>query len=138
MTRTLELGKKPGYIHSNIFITSVQSVVQGLKNGNKALKGGDFKQVGGEFLFEDGKPVWVHRMRNTRDHAEVEQLREVLGLEVAKLPQRKRWSHGVKEGKARSRSSSWGRLRSLSKGAKDGSTKLHDAEERKHDEKSKA
>lgn len=119
MTRTLELGKKPEYIHSNLFITSVQSVMQGLKTGNKALKGGDFKQVGGEFLFEDGKPVWVHRMRNTRDHTEIEDLRGVLGLDGARPPLRKRWSHGVKEDAGRKRSSSWGRLRSLSKGAKD-------------------
>ncbi|KAF2275737.1 uncharacterized protein EI97DRAFT_400083 [Westerdykella ornata] len=119
MTRTYELGKKPDYIHTNLFVSSVQSVVQGLKTGNKALKGGDFKQAGGEFLFEHGKPVWAHRMRNTRDHTEVEELRQVLGLEVVKAPLRKSWSHGVKEEGGRKRSSSWGRLRSLSKGAKE-------------------
>jgi len=121
MTRTLELGKKPEYIQSNLFVTSVQSIVQSLKTGSKALKGGDFKQVGGEFLFEDGKCVWAHRMRNTRDHAEIGELRELLGLGEAKSPLRKRWSHGIKmlKDSDRKRSSSWGRSKSKIKDAKE-------------------
>ncbi|KAF2251088.1 hypothetical protein BU26DRAFT_423657 [Trematosphaeria pertusa] len=122
MTRTLDLGKKPSYIQSNLFVTSVQSILQGLKTGGNALKGGDIKQVGGEFLFEDGKCVWAHRMRNTRDHAEITEVREVLGLEDKKPPMRKRWSHGIKmmkEKEGKGRSASWGRGRSKSKGAKD-------------------
>lgn len=122
MTRTLEMGKKPEYIQSNILFTSVQSIVQSLKTGSNALKGGDFKQVGGEFLFEDGKCVWAHRMRHTRDHAEVAQVRELLGLETKRSPLRKRWSHGIKmlkEQEGRKRSASWGRGQSKSKGAKD-------------------
>ncbi|KAF2867586.1 AhpC/TSA antioxidant enzyme-domain-containing protein [Massariosphaeria phaeospora] len=120
MTRTFDLGSKPGYIHSNLLITSVQSIIQGLKTGNKALKGGDFKQVGGEFLFENGQCVRVHRMRNTRDHLEVEQVRVLLGLDGVKPPLRKRWSHSIKHMKeGRTRSSSWGRVRSKSRGAKE-------------------
>ncbi|KAF2175237.1 hypothetical protein K469DRAFT_702862 [Zopfia rhizophila CBS 207.26] len=120
MTRTLDLGKKkPEYLQSNLFVTTVQSIMQGLKTGSGALKGGDLKQVGGEFLFEDGEVKWAHRMRNTRDHAEVTELRRVLGLDETKPPMRKRWSHGIKEmGKGR-RSASWGRVRSKSKGVKD-------------------
>ncbi|KAK7185219.1 hypothetical protein DPSP01_000859 [Paraphaeosphaeria sporulosa] len=125
MTRTWDMGKKPEYIQSNMLFTSVQSIVQSLKTGSKALKGGDFKQVGGEFLFEDGKCVWAHRMKHTRDHTEVSAVRELLGLKGEKIPLRKRWSHGVKTLKeqGRDRSSSWGRVRSKSKGAheKDGS-----------------
>ncbi len=58
------------------------SIGQGLKQigSGLALKGGDQKQVGGEFLFEGGEVRWCHRMRNTRDHVEVPELREVLGL----------------------------------------------------------
>lgn len=121
MTRTWDLGKKPEYIQSNLFFTSVQSIVQSLKTGSNALKGGDFKQVGGEFLFEDGKCVWAHRMKHTRDHAEISAVRELLGLETKKSPLRKRWSHGVKmlQEQGRNRSSSWGRMRSKSKGAKE-------------------
>lgn len=61
------------------------------------------QQVGGEFLFEsenregetpspaeenkelgdevEERVTWCHRMRNTRDHAEIPELREVLGLD---------------------------------------------------------
>ena len=135
MTRTLDLGKKkPSYIQSNLFVTSVQSIVQSLKTGNKALKGGDFKQVGGEFLFEDGECVWVHRMRNTRDHAEIPDLRRKIGLEDAKPPMRKRWSHGIKELKSgKPRSASWGRARSKSKGTKESSVGTKTPEEREED-----
>lgn len=41
---------------------------------------GDYKQNGGEYLFEDGELKWCHRMKTTSDHAEVKELKEVLGL----------------------------------------------------------
>ena len=85
----------------------------------KTFQGGDYHQVGGEFMFEpasgelytpvaspeeedkqigngvkkgvegmleggyseEKRVTWCHRMRNTRDHAEMEELREVLGLD---------------------------------------------------------
>ncbi|OCK84977.1 hypothetical protein K432DRAFT_378041 [Lepidopterella palustris CBS 459.81] len=105
MTNTLDLGKKPEYIQTSLFATTVQSIVQVLKTGRDGLKGGDIRQVGGEFMFEDGRVVWCHRMRNTRDHAEVTELRKILGLDDSKPPMRKRWSHGIRDlGK---RSGSW-------------------------------
>jgi hypothetical protein len=121
MTRTLDLGKKPDYIKPNLIANSVHSIIQVLSTGNKALKGGDFKQVGGEFLFEDGQCVFAHRMRNTRDHMEVEELRGVLGLEVKTGVVRKRWSNTVKSMKEKDarESKHWGRGRSKSKGMKD-------------------
>ena len=106
----------------------------------KAFSGGDYKQVGGEFLFEPlgeimtspvGSPMdesskkelgmpspvgiqpgqldkteekrvtWCHRMRNTRDHAEVPELREVLGLDGNGKEGKngRRWSRAVQERK---------------------------------------
>ncbi|KAF1951199.1 hypothetical protein CC80DRAFT_496237 [Byssothecium circinans] len=120
MTRTLDLGKKPSYIQSNVLVTSVQSIVQALKTGTKALKGGSFKQVGGEFLFESGECVWVHRMRNTRDHTEIKEVKERLGLKEGNPVIRKRWSHGVKtvNKEAKERRSSWVPGRTKSKGTK--------------------
>jgi hypothetical protein len=118
MTRTFQLGAKPAYMHTNMLINSVQSVFQGLKTGKNALKGGDMKQVGGEFLFENGECTWVHRMRNTRDHTDVTELRNLLGLDGTRPPMRKRWSHDVKDTKMEKRSMSWGRLRSKSRGTK--------------------
>ncbi|OAK95420.1 hypothetical protein IQ06DRAFT_59225 [Phaeosphaeriaceae sp. SRC1lsM3a] len=122
MTRTLQLGSKPQYMQTHMLINSVQSIFQGLSTGKNALKGGDLKQVGGEFLFEDGNCTWVHRMKNTRDHSEVGDIRNLLGLDGTRPPMRKRWSHGIKEAKPERRSMSWGKFSSKNKGAK-GSTK---------------
>ncbi|KAL6711478.1 hypothetical protein ACN47E_004412 [Coniothyrium glycines] len=120
MTRTFNLGSKPAYMQTNMLINSVQSIFQGLSTGKNALKGGDMKQVGGEFLFENGKCTWAHRMKTTRGHAEVTELRNLIGLDGSRPPLRKRWSHGIKtESKDKRRSLSWGRLGSKSKGVKD-------------------
>ncbi|KAF9692748.1 hypothetical protein EKO04_009094 [Ascochyta lentis] len=120
MTRTFDLGSKPAYMQTNVLINSVQSIFQGLSTGRKALKGGDFKQVGGEFLFENGECTWVHRMKTTRGHAEVSDIRTLLGLDDRRPPMRKRWSHSIKQEKQQNRRSmSWGRLRSKSRGAKE-------------------
>ena len=82
MTRTLSLGpKRPTYMRKSLFSNGISSIIQGIRSGRGAVKGGDVKQVGGEFLFEDEKVVWCHRMRNTRDHAEVEELKRIVGLE---------------------------------------------------------
>ncbi|OCL01168.1 uncharacterized protein K441DRAFT_488081, partial [Cenococcum geophilum 1.58] len=120
MGRTLDLGKKkPDYIQSNLFATTVQSIAQVLKTGRDGLKGGDFKQVGGEFMFEEEKVVWCHRMRNTRDHAQVPELRRIIGLDDAKPPIRKRWSHGIKE--IKQRNTSWGKGKEPKEGRRSGS-----------------
>lgn len=37
---------------------------------------------GGVEYSEEKRVTWCHRMRNTRDHAEMEELREVLGLDA--------------------------------------------------------
>lgn len=63
---------------------SLDGMIQTIKTGWKAKEGGDWKQIGGEFLFieKDGHwhCEWAHRMKNTRDHAEVSELRHILGL----------------------------------------------------------
>ncbi|CZR53467.1 uncharacterized protein PAC_03345 [Phialocephala subalpina] len=117
MMRTLNLGTRPEYQRKELFNIMVRSFVLSLKmlKGGQALKGGDYHQVGGEFLFEPIDPdspspvsspegeqrkqlgvgegkngagageekhvIWCHRMRNTRDHAEIPELREVLGFD---------------------------------------------------------
>jgi hypothetical protein len=93
MARTLNLGhERPAYMQKSLLHAIVASVLQSLRQGRKAFKGGDYWQVGGEFLFEGGRARWCHRMANTRDHAEVPELRRVLGLEPAEIPIRKSWS----------------------------------------------
>lgn len=78
-------------MHQSMLSASLKSVMQGLtwKGGRGALQGGDHKQNGGEFWFVkdketkdatmgDWKVEWCHRMRNTRDHVEIADLREVM------------------------------------------------------------
>ena len=73
---------------------NLESTVQGLKRlwGGKgdALMGGDMRLNGGDVVVvtdemgENAKVEWCHRMRNTRDHAEVEILKGMLlGLSAA-------------------------------------------------------
>jgi len=109
-----------------VVLSSIAQELRQFKSG-KALQGGDPRQVGGEFLFEPindpaltpqlpnakeatskGQPagpleeekrvVWCHRMRNTRDHAEIPEIRELLGLDGTGQPRGRnssRWSRAV-------------------------------------------
>ncbi|KAH8171415.1 ahpC/TSA antioxidant enzyme domain-containing protein [Sarocladium implicatum] len=132
MVKTLSPGEKPAYMRKGMLGGALSSIGQGLRqiSNGLALKAGDHRQVGGEFLFEpydlatpittpqdeqknnpsntntldtglagagsantssiDGageghaeekKVSWCHRMRSTRDHTEMPELMEVLGLE---------------------------------------------------------
>ncbi|KKY21397.1 putative thioredoxin-like protein [Phaeomoniella chlamydospora] len=100
MARTLSLGSKdPQYIQHSLFAGAMKSIAQGISRLPKGDigKAGDLKQVGGEFLFEvkatqdaaetkkPGNPslkavqvTWCHRMRNTRDHAEIPVINDLL------------------------------------------------------------
>lgn len=92
MTQTLSLNPAASYIsHQSAFSGAIKGIYQGLKRvgAGDALKGGKSSQVGGELLFEaaeDGHGrtttgvIWCHRMKSTRDHTEVAELRQVLGL----------------------------------------------------------
>ena len=103
MGRTLDMGKRPGYQRTGTAWNVLSSLGQGLRElvrGGGAVKGTDFWWVGGEMVFEarkggevgEGKEmgkkvgmdrlevIWCHRMRNTRDHVEVEELMGVLGI----------------------------------------------------------
>lgn len=172
MVKTLALGTRPAYMNKSILKSSLDSIVQGvkqIKNG-LVLKAGDQRQIGGEFLFEpidikspeaespshefdrklklddkkngsssnnnkaadkteeerlsdaakrsratsvvtdndndeeeepslveEKKVTWCHRMRTTRDHAEIPELMEVLGLTGHGKPikDQKRWSKAL-------------------------------------------
>jgi hypothetical protein len=59
--------------------------VNAIKQPQNTFKMGDWSQIGGEFLWvkqEAGEweCVWAHRMRTTRDHAEVKELEKVLKI----------------------------------------------------------
>lgn len=76
--RSLDLGDsdKIGSHHQSGFVKGlVSSIGETVKSGSLILKGGDFKQLGGEFVWnKDGEVVWAHRMKHTRDHSEISEL----------------------------------------------------------------
>ncbi|KAL8852204.1 MAG: hypothetical protein Q9221_002914 [Calogaya cf. arnoldii] len=118
MARTLSLGPKaPQYMQYSLPSAVIRAIYQNLKAGRGAFKGGDYWQVGGEFIFDDGEVTWCHRMKNTRDHVEVPELRRQLGLDGAKPPLRKTFSSGIRRSSSQlgrqlsDRRKSWSRSR---------------------------
>lgn len=89
----MSLGPVASYASEHsIFAMAIKGIGQGLRRvtAGDGWKGGKSAQVGGEFLFETTedeqgsettKVTWCHRMKSTRDHAEVAELRQVLGLD---------------------------------------------------------
>lgn len=80
MVSTAALGPKPQY-QSDVSFTEifVKSFKQAASAGVGAFRSGNYSQVGGEFLFQNGTIVWCHRMRSTRDHTEIDNLCLLLG-----------------------------------------------------------
>lgn len=77
MTCNLGTGnKKPDYIRKSSFGT----VMAGVKNALSAptASPGKKSQNGGEMIWVDGELKWVRRMKHTRDHVEVDELKKVL------------------------------------------------------------
>ncbi|MCJ1391919.1 hypothetical protein MMC18_004786 [Xylographa bjoerkii] len=116
MTHAMNMGQKPpAYIQKSLFSLIVQSLYQAISSGRRLLSGGHFWQLGGEFLFENGEVTWCHRMQHTRDHAEVPEIRQQLGLDDEQPPRRKRWSGLGNTGLVRKLSLSRSRERSGSR-----------------------
>jgi len=84
--RTLDGGpddKVPSYIKHSKIKGIVVAIANALKMGK--LKGsGDIKQLGGEMVIGPGdQVVYSHRMANTRDHSEVEDLKKIMGIQTS-------------------------------------------------------
>lgn len=73
--------QKPKYIKSGLVGSAVSGIKNAVMSGTDALSGGHPAQNGGEMLFANGELVWFKRMRHTQDHAEIEELKQVLGLQ---------------------------------------------------------
>lgn len=77
MVSNLSLGeRKPDYIKKNFAGSVVGGIMEILTN--PMASPGKKSQNGGEWIFVDGVLRWCRRMRNTRDHTEVEELKKVL------------------------------------------------------------
>lgn len=98
MQRSLSLGDRaPKYIQRSLTGNMLRSVVQGIRRipEGDVLGAGRWDVNGGEFLFELQEPAtsgetnikaeswkltWCHRMLNSRDHTELEDLLRTIGL----------------------------------------------------------
>lgn len=82
MTRhNLRMGKRPDYHPDNLPKLVAKSVAAMVKAGRRdGLKGGPIMLVGGEVLFEEGQPIWCHRMKDLRGHADFRTLARVLEM----------------------------------------------------------
>lgn len=89
MTSTLDKGEKPDYQTSSLFGVVTKSIASIVSAGPwNVFKGGSFVQVGGDFLLENGKPVWCHRMRSTRDHTDIPKLKQLLHVEKTAIEEK--------------------------------------------------
>lgn len=96
MHRSLSLGSKsPAYVQHSMALGMLKSALQGMKRiGHGDVRAaGDWSVQGGEFLFhcqagieQEWTLEWCHRMRNSRDHTEVEQLRDIIALGTSCSP----------------------------------------------------
>lgn len=89
MHRTLSMGtRRPQYIRRSLTGNMLRSVWQGVRRipEGDVLGAGSWDVNGGEFLFEHAeqedswKISWCHKMTNSRDHTEVEDLVSIAGL----------------------------------------------------------
>lgn len=77
MVSNLSLGdRKPDYIKKSLLASAMGGTWSVITQPTASP--GKKSQNGGEFIFVDGVLKWCRRMRNTRDHAEVEELRKIL------------------------------------------------------------
>lgn len=97
MHRSMSMGdRRPVYIQRTMTGTMLRSIVQGVRRVPKGDigKAGGWETQGGEFLFEEAKDTeavgsdewplkWCHRMENSRDHTEVEDLVAVMGVNTS-------------------------------------------------------
>ncbi|KAH9811051.1 AhpC/TSA antioxidant enzyme-domain-containing protein [Melampsora americana] len=82
MICSLSIGEeKPNnsYAQKSVLSTVINSISNGLKMGIKTfLQSGKISQLGGEFIFKDNECKFAHRMQNTRDHTEPEELEKII------------------------------------------------------------
>lgn len=67
------------YTTQGVIPTVLTSLANGWKMGLKTfLQSGKISQLGGEFIFQDNECKFAHRMQNTRDHVEPEDLEKLI------------------------------------------------------------
>ncbi|GAA5878456.1 hypothetical protein JCM16303_002088 [Sporobolomyces ruberrimus] len=80
-TRTLDIGEvRPEYQQGGTLGVVLSSIWRTFQIGSIGMNSGELRLLGGDFIFEDGQPIYTHRMKNTRDHSPVSKLLEAAGL----------------------------------------------------------
>ncbi|EGG01628.1 uncharacterized protein MELLADRAFT_75587 [Melampsora larici-populina 98AG31] len=71
--------KLHGHYSQGVVATVLHSIANGWRMGIKTfLQSGKISQLGGEFIFKDNECKFAHRMQNTRDHVEPEDLEKLI------------------------------------------------------------
>lgn len=81
---TMAAGPKPAYTKHGMTVNTLASLK---RNTAMPLKNpGDLNGLGGEFVIGPGKTecVYAHRMKNTRDHAELVDILKAIGMSAPK------------------------------------------------------
>jgi hypothetical protein len=71
----------PPYTCESFSTALGKSLKQMWKRGWAGLKGGNWDQQGGEWIFQRGKLRYAHRMEGTSDHLTAERLCEILSVD---------------------------------------------------------
>ncbi|KAF2666078.1 hypothetical protein BT63DRAFT_416499 [Microthyrium microscopicum] len=79
---SLNIGSRPNYFRGTNEVKWVIGQIRDMRKveENIRLKGGAWWWVGGEYLIRDGKVTWCHRMRNYRDHVEMNVIKKLLQI----------------------------------------------------------
>ena len=86
MPLSLVMGKKNSYHDVGQIGISKDTFGQMIKAGIKdGTTGGHLLQIGGEFMFENGEPIWCHRMKVMRGHAEMKAMERILNMSTEDL-----------------------------------------------------
>lgn len=85
---SMAIGKRPDYIQhgpaTNVAISLKRNLAMPIKNP------GELGGLGGEFVVGPGLECsYAHRMRNTRDHAELGDILKAIGITVPQLERKK-------------------------------------------------
>ncbi|OGM46584.1 hypothetical protein ABOM_004694 [Aspergillus bombycis] len=79
MKRTVSAITRPPTYTQRSFISALGTTFkQMFRSGLQALSGGGWGQNGGEWVFKNGKCVYVHRMQNVSDHLTADELLQVI------------------------------------------------------------
>jgi hypothetical protein len=80
---SLALGPKTKYFGDTGAVQWLLGQLRQMQGAEKAVRwqGGAWWWVGGEILVREGGVVWCNRMRNQRGHVEMEEVKELLGVE---------------------------------------------------------